>query len=682
MTLQADIVAVDPTNYYDPAEPGYVDPVKAMDARQPQTTALRMAAVRQDGEVLLLVPQTERTAELCLAAVQSQSRGRALKFVPTDLQIDSLLLAAVLTNGSALEFVSKQTPGLCMAAMSQSLNALEHVQDQTPELCRMAVERRGAMLKHVREENQTEALCRLMMSAALRDGLEGDDLAYPLRMIKNEALRAKIAAENDLPCPPNLPPRGPRFGRPEAAADKASPGGTKSPGHAYTNDATMVFASTVYSFKAAHDAVATWCQAIGPDARLTAEGAKLLFTATALKAMKIDVSTLPAGGVDWGDVAGEFDEVTAAEDPKPKDSHERLNGRIDGLLGQIDSTITSTLTSLRGIGGAEPEAAVKPPRKKRVTKAEKAAAEQAEATAAAAPAHPAGGRKSMFDGGPDAGAPSEAATRAIDAGVMAVLRECTASDKAVFLPPTQLDPKLYKKVNDVLTALGGKWNRPIGGHKFAEDPREVLAAVQATGMYTNAKDFGFFPTPKALAARAAALLNLQPGMRVLEPSAGGGALADEAAEIVGTDAVDTIEYLQKNVDALRTKGYSVIGRDFLAMTPAPIYDAILMNPPFGNQMDMRHIEHAARFLKPEGRLVAIMSPAYQTRSTKVAESFRALFAEASDHEEAIAAGTFRESGTDVSTVLVAMDASRFPWNVKAAEEAQAERSSHHRQRAA
>lgn len=61
-------------------------------------------------------------------------------------------------------------------------------------------------------------------------------------------------------------------------------------------------------------------------------------------------------------------------------------------------------------------------------------------------------------------------------------------------------------------------------------------------------------------------------------------------------------------------------------------------------------------------LIALMSPSYQSRGTTVASKFRD-FADASQAEvEDIPAGTFRESGTEVATVLLRMDASNFPWN--------------------
>jgi len=247
---------------------------------------------------------------------------------------------------------------------------------------------------------------------------------------------------------------------------------------------------------------------------------------------------------------------------------------------------------------------------------------------------------------------------------MEVLRQCWADERAVYLPPAQLDPRLYKKVSAVLEALGGKWNRASRGHVFADDPREVLEVVQATGTYVNPRDFGFFRTPQSRARHVVGLAKLEPGMRVLEPEAGDGALADEAAAIVGVDNVQTVEFLARNAAVLASKGYAVRHGDFLAMTPVAEFDRVIMNPPFAAQADMRHVEHAARFLKADGQLVAIMSPSFQFRSTKVATAFRALVDAAGVHQEEMEAGAFRESGTDVRTVIVVLDAARLPWNLQ------------------
>lgn len=251
----------------------------------------------------------------------------------------------------------------------------------------------------------------------------------------------------------------------------------------------------------------------------------------------------------------------------------------------------------------------------------------------------------------------------IEPDVLQVLRQCSATEVGVFLPQTQLDRKLYSKVNDVLTALGGKWTTGKKCHVFKDDPREVLEVVQVTGSYTNPKDFGFFWTSEELAAKVASMCRLEPGMSVLEPNGGHGALADAAAAFVGVENVETCEVLPRNASVLRGKGYRVSEGDFLLMEPSPRFDRVIMNPPFGKQADMKHVEHAARFLKPDGLLVSIMSPAYSTRSTKQATQFRELMAAAGDDVESVPAGAFKASGTNVATVIVTLDASRFPWNM-------------------
>lgn len=265
--------------------------------------------------------------------------------------------------------------------------------------------------------------------------------------------------------------------------------------------------------------------------------------------------------------------------------------------------------------------------------------------------------------------------RRIEPEVLEILAKCATEDRVVFLPPMRLDRKLYERVNAVLEDLGGKWNKKLQGHLFDSDPRDALELAVMTGTYIRAKDFGYFPTPAGLAEQLVMLAGLGPmspkGLRILEPSAGQGAIADAAARWVGVDAIDTIELLDANAAKLREKGYRVQQADFLSVAPRPEYDVVLMNPPFGAQGDMRHVEHAARFLKPDGRLYAIMSPSFQYRSSKQAEEFRSLLAMAGSVEREIESGAFRESGTMVRTVIVKFDAAMLPWN-------RAERAAHGR----
>jgi hypothetical protein len=50
--------------------------------------------------------------------------------------------------------------------------------------------------------------------------------------------------------------------------------------------------------------------------------------------------------------------------------------------------------------------------------------------------------------------------------VLHVLREPTVDEDSntLFLPPSQLERKLYSDVNKCLESIGGKWNRKAKGH--------------------------------------------------------------------------------------------------------------------------------------------------------------------------------------------------------------------------
>jgi hypothetical protein len=87
-------------------------------------------------------------------------------------------------------------------------------------------------------------------------------------------------------------------------------------------------------------------------------------------------------------------------------------------------------------------------------------------------------------------------------------------------------------------------------------------------------------------------------------------------------------------------------------TPAPVCDRILMNPPFAKTQDIRHVMHAVRFLKPGGKLVAIMAAGVNYRA-HLSVTFRDYLDRFGTLQE-LPDGSFKVSGTDVRTVLVTL----------------------------
>ncbi|MCJ7930340.1 LPD38 domain-containing protein [Aeromonas sp. LsrichE-8G] len=165
----------------------------------------------------------------------------------------------------------------------------------------------------------------------------------------------------------------------------------------------------------------------------------------------------------------------------------------------------------------------------------------------------------------------------------------------------------------------------------------------------------FFPTPESHAADLVALAGIEPGMTVLEPSAGHGMLA-EAARAAGAK-VDAVELAGDLREILQAKGFGLVGSDFMATTPAQSYDAVVMNPPFSNDMDVDHVRHAYDHLKPGGRLVAIVSATAGDRQNNKNKAFREWFDGLGGSEQAMPEGSFKASlnPTDVRTKIFVID---------------------------
>ena len=123
-------------------------------------------------------------------------------------------------------------------------------------------------------------------------------------------------------------------------------------------------------------------------------------------------------------------------------------------------------------------------------------------------------------------------------------------------------------------------------------------------------------TPEKVAAQLIVLAGIDTDSKVLEPEAGIGSIADEARKT--TVYVDCIEIVSGFRELLELKGHNIIGDDLFNYDPQPVYDAVLMNPPFSDEC--RHIRHAYDFLKPGGRLAAVCCTRMtEARNKKYAE---------------------------------------------------------------
>ena len=161
--------------------------------------------------------------------------------------------------------------------------------------------------------------------------------------------------------------------------------------------------------------------------------------------------------------------------------------------------------------------------------------------------------------------------------------------------------------------------------------------------------FNLFQTPPSIARQMVAALGPLPkAARVLEPSAGLGrlyvALRAAHKEVYITMAEEAPQcaaelYAITEDDPLVTLRQG----DFLAMTDRELFDAVIMNPPFKQGRDIKHIEHAAAMLKPSGVLVALCYNG--SRQNKLLRPDCKTW-------EVLPSGTFKAEGTQAEVVML------------------------------
>ena len=145
-----------------------------------------------------------------------------------------------------------------------------------------------------------------------------------------------------------------------------------------------------------------------------------------------------------------------------------------------------------------------------------------------------------------------------------------------------------------------------------------LASIPET---QKSKD-SFYPTPRSVAMKMARLVKWDYVSCVLEPSAGKGDLAREAAyelykgkhhyypdhdkvsEYVREADIDCVE-IDPNRAYLDEKGFRIVHDDFLTYHTNKRYDLIFMNPPFSD--GAKHLWKALDMIKDGGQVVCLLN---------------------------------------------------------------------------
>lgn len=167
----------------------------------------------------------------------------------------------------------------------------------------------------------------------------------------------------------------------------------------------------------------------------------------------------------------------------------------------------------------------------------------------------------------------------------------------------------------------------------------------------------YFATPEPLGFKMAEWANIQKGDHVLEPSAGHGAIARFFPPQTHVTMIEPSYDLSQRA-ALANGNARIINDSFEALHLTNKYDAIVMNPPYGNggKTAIEHVAKAAKHLREGGRVVALIPRGGLTdkRLAAFLESDEAQ----SLHRVAtfdMPAATFERAGTAVNTQVIVLE---------------------------
>lgn len=170
-----------------------------------------------------------------------------------------------------------------------------------------------------------------------------------------------------------------------------------------------------------------------------------------------------------------------------------------------------------------------------------------------------------------------------------------------------------------------------------------------------AKKLSFYATPDKVCDHLLGDLHLRTGETVLEPSAGTGNIVKRLlAKGVTVHAIEIDPERASVLRGIKHPRLTVSNDNFLTTTPRPVYDYVVMNPPFYGTHWMEHVMHAFDFLKERGTLVAVLPVTAEIGETSKHETFRKW---ATEHGGSypfrdLPPESFAESGTRVNTVIL------------------------------
>lgn len=208
--------------------------------------------------------------------------------------------------------------------------------------------------------------------------------------------------------------------------------------------------------------------------------------------------------------------------------------------------------------------------------------------------------------------------------------------------------------------VGGKENdRAIVSNSSDYDRAKAFyyARGKKTSKNKAAEGVDYFATPEPIGYKMVEWAGLKDGDRVLEPSAGHGAISRFFSPNTDNTIIEPSSRLAPQAQ-MNTDNAKLINGYFEDLHIGNKYDAVTMNPPFGTggKTAVEHVAKAFKHLRNGGRVIAIIP-----RGAMADKRFDAWY-ESDDAKDAHMVGevllpgvTFERAGTKVATRIVIID---------------------------
>lgn len=143
--------------------------------------------------------------------------------------------------------------------------------------------------------------------------------------------------------------------------------------------------------------------------------------------------------------------------------------------------------------------------------------------------------------------------------------------------------------------------------EFERAKTHYFAQAKKRGRRDQREGIDYFATPEPVGLKMVELANIRPGEKILEPSAGHGAISRYFPENTERTIVEPSLELSSKA-ALVTPGARTVVDTFENFSIVNKYDAVVMNPPFGSggRTAIDHLAKAVKHLRIGGRVVALL----------------------------------------------------------------------------